>query len=189
VLSQAIVAGLSPQSPNGLGPSACDIRRKAPESERLMVRTSRARGTSGLSGLAGRRAGSSLVCSRVLCMADPGWLRASRADAHGGPRGKQEGGGGLNGPERPADTGRCRAGPLAWDAIDALIHRVAAGARGGHPTTAAPSCTGVRQLSKSAEKQRASGDRRAALTARGASGAVTSSWALRVRGRAADKTD
>lgn len=73
----------------------------------------RDRGTSGLSGLSlvGR---PGLACGAPESLvAGPGWLGASGADAHGGlRRGSKEGGGGPNGPERPADTGRCRAGPI-----------------------------------------------------------------------------
>ena len=78
---------------------------------------------------------------------------------------------------RPADTGRTgrprRRLANAWDAIDALIHQP--GKRGVTPPPASPSCTRIRQLSKSADQMRARaapgapGDHRATLTARRAS--------------------
>ncbi len=60
-----------------------------------------------------------------------------------------KGGGGLNGPGRPADTGWYRAGPIESDASGPLLHLR------GHaevtPPPLPPRCRPVRRLSKSAE--------------------------------------
>jgi len=135
---------------------------------------------SGLA-LAGRPSLASRARRVSAGAAGPGWLRAFGAGAHGGPRRERKRvvgaprvlktGGHRLAPGRPHGRMRAVLCSISGGTRRSPHHRCPQAAHGSVDCQRAPSCC-VRW------------DRRATLTARRASGAVTSSWAIRVRASA-----